>query len=98
MEKELTKKEIRGLNVGTITHFVSLILVGCSLYFGLKAQIDRISFKTDNNNDILIDIKKENKDNQKINDDRLKVVEQVLREHDIRLTIIETEMKDKKQP
>lgn len=98
MEVELSKKELRGLNLRLIIQISGFIITACSLYYGIKMELNSMREQTSVNKELLMDIKKNAQDNQRVNNDRMTVIEQASRQLDIRMTIIETEMKDKKQP
>ena len=85
----IEEKEIRGLNVGTLKHYIiSVIITVASIvssYFGIKSGQDRIS------NDLNV-LKNEVQSNSKINSLKIETIQADIKRIDIQLKELDTRL------
>jgi cell division protein YceG involved in septum cleavage len=93
MTTELQNKEIKGLTLKQITVLVVCVISIAGLYFAMAENINEAQRISRDNNEILLQIRSDNKEEKRINEIRLKEIENTQRLNDARLLIIETILK-----
>lgn len=85
----LTLKQVVAYTIGIATIIVAIV----TLYFNIVGKIENAAKVSDNNNEILKEIRADRKEEVRMNNIRLSEIESRQRTQDIRLTIMEVELK-----
>lgn len=93
MAQSIETKEIRGITIKQIATYSAFIISAALLYFGNKVETLRNREETIKNRELMQEFKNEWKEQQRFNDIRMKEHEQLQRLMDIRLTVVETQIK-----
>lgn len=85
---EITEKEIKGINIKQLIQYTIAVVGAAFIYFDLKQTSLR-------NREVMQEYRAEAKEQGKMNEANLKHLEQEQRLIDLRLTVIETQLKTK---
>lgn len=93
MSHELQNKEIRGLTLRQLIGLIIGVAAVVTMYFDTRSNINDSQRIGNDNRELLNQIIETHKEEKKFNDIKISSLEQGQRTTDIRLTIIETELK-----